>query len=293
MKKTRLVRLRVQPDPSQITKNQRCSQGPHSTHKIVCCASQPSQTPIQNQPKTHMASSTFANAIDALVAERDHQFILRVAQDYNLNFEELNAKYLETAAMAIKVPRKYTKRAPKSVTVIEVTEGTVPAKAPKEPKAKQCCTAQTSKKEACKFSALKGEVFCKRHLKQSLGEAAEPSEPKAKKAPKAPKKGPEPVHTHVMDAEIHTDCELCESHGNPMATDIQQFEMVVPKAAFTAPHTGPIKVPSVDDRLAAMLADADESELEEDDDEFEVEPDVEPEDDGDLGEEEFEDEEDN
>ena len=237
-----------------------------------------------------MASSTFANAIDALVAERDRQFILRVAQDYNLNFEELNTKYLETAAMAIKVPRKYTKRAPKAVTVIEVTEGTVPAKpvkAPKEPKAKQCCTAQTSKKEACKFNALKGEVFCKRHLKQSLGESTPPSEAKVKKTPKAPKKGPEPVHTHVMDAEIHADCELCESHGNPMASEIQQFEVVLPKKV-----TGPIKVASVNDRLAAMLAEADESEEEESDAELEVIPEVHDDEDGDLDEEEFEDEDD-
>ena len=237
-----------------------------------------------------MASSTFANAIDALVAERDRQFVLRVAQDYNLNFEELNAKYLETAATAIKVPRKYTKREPKSVTVVEVTEGTVPAKVTKakEPKVKQCCTAHTSKKEPCKFSALKGEVFCKRHLKQSLGEADEPSEPKAKaKAPKAPKKGPEPVHTHVMDAEIHADCELCESHGNPLATTVQQFEVV--PVAPTGPATGPVKPVSVNDRLAAMLAEADEDEEDEDEEEEAAAPYHAPEElDLDLDEEEFE-----
>ena len=242
-----------------------------------------------------MASSTFALAIDALVAERDRQFVLRVAQDYNLNFEELNTKYLETAAMAIKVPRKYTKREPKSVTVLEVTEGTVPAKAPKAPKApkvKQCCTAATSKKEPCKFSAMKGEVFCKRHLKQSMGEAAPVGGAAPKKAPKAPKKGPEPVHTHVMDAEVHTDCELCESHGNPMVAAPQKFE-VVPK--FTAPAAGPIKVPSVDDRLAAMLEEYEENEGE--DEELAAElaaiPEVRDDDDGDLGEEEFEEEDDN
>ena len=247
-----------------------------------------------------MASSTFALAIDALVAERDRQFVLRVAQDYNLNFEELNAKYLETAAMAIKVPRKYTKREPKSVTVLEVNEGTVPAKpakAPKEPKVKQCCTAATSKKEPCKFSALKGEVFCKRHLKQSLGESAPAGEAAPKKVPKAPKKGPEPVHNHLMDAEIHDGCELCESHGNPLATEPQKFEVVTKKTeVFKAPATGPIKVVSVDERLAAMLAEAD-SEAEESDaeaEEFEAEEaPFELADDGDLGEEEFEDEDDN
>jgi hypothetical protein len=216
-----------------------------------------------------MASSTFALAIDALVAERDRQFVLRVAQDYNLNFEELNTKYLETAAMAIKVPRKYTKREPKSVTVLEVTEGTVPAKpakAPKEPKVKQCCTAATSKKEPCKFSALKGEVFCKRHLKQSLGAGDDVAGvAKAKKVPKAPKKGPEPVHNHLMDAEIHDDCELCESHGNPMVAAPQKFEVVTAPPKFTAPAAGPIKVvASVDARLAAML-----EEYEDDEDEAE------------------------
>ena len=165
--------------------------------------------------------------------------------------------------------------------MVAVTEGGAEApKAPKpakEPKAKQCCTAQTSKKEPCKFSALKGEVFCKRHLKQSLGESA-PAEPKAKKAPKAAKKAPEPVHTHAMDAEIHSDCELCESHGNPLAEEIVEFE--VAPAATPAPHTGPVKQVSVSERLAAMLAEADESEAESDEDA------------GDLGEEEFEDEDD-
>lgn len=234
-----------------------------------------------------MASSTFALAIDALVAERDRQFVLRVAQDYNLVFDELNTKYLETAAMAIKVPRKYTKREPKSVTVLEVTEGGPKApKAPKEPKVKQCCTAATSKKEPCKFSALKGEVFCKRHLKQSLGASAPAGEAAPKKATKAPKKGPEPVHTHVMDAEVHADCDLCESHGNPMVAAPQKFE-VVPK--FTAPAAGPIKVPSVDDRLAAMLEEYEEDEGE--DEELAAIPEV-RDDDGDLGEEEFEEEED-
>ena len=96
-------------------------------------------------------ASVFANAVDALVAERDRLFVERICADYNLNFEELNAKYLETAAMAIKVPRKYKKREPKEVTVTnesgEVVKATKAPKAPKEPKAKaekQACTACTS-----------------------------------------------------------------------------------------------------------------------------------------------------
>ncbi len=195
-----------------------------------------------------MASSgaNFTAAINALVAERDRVFLMRVATDYNLKYDELHEKYLETAEQAIKVPRKYTKK-PKAVTVVEA-----PVEKPAKPAKgeKQCCTAQTSKKEPCKFSALKGEVFCKRHLRQSLGE--EPKVPKEKKAAAKPN---EVVHSHALDAEIHDDCDLCQTHGNPLADTVQEFEVV------TAPHTGPVKpVPaSVQDRLAAMLAEADES----------------------------------
>ena len=200
--------------------------------------------------------ANFTAAILALVEERDRQFLLRVAEDYKLPFEELQAKYLDTAEKAIKVPRKYTKK----VKSVETGEGPAPeatevakkAPEPKEPKAKQCCTAQTSKKEPCKFSALKGEVFCKRHLKQSLGEE-EPKEPKAKKAPKPKehkKAATQPMHTHPL-SETGEACDLCESHGNALDQAEPDFEVV--------PHTGPVKTPTVAQRLAAMLEEADES----------------------------------
>lgn len=202
-----------------------------------------------------MSSSTFANAIDALVAERDRQFILRVSQDYNLDFEELNTKYLETAAMAIKVPRKYKKREPKEVTVTnesgEVVKAPKAPKTPKEPKAKakvekQACTACTSKKEPCKFSAIKGEVFCKRHLA-----ASKPVEPGAPvKAPK-PKKAEAPLHTHELTTEVHADCALCQSHGNPLA-ESEDFELVMESTEST-----PAKPQNLAARLAALMEDSD------------------------------------
>ena len=202
--------------------------------------------------------ASFADAVSALVAERDRQFIERIAKEYNLDFAELNQKYLETAEVAIKVPRKYTKKA-KSVEVVEgeasaATE--VAAKAPKASKAskdKPCCTAQTSKKEPCKFSALKGEVFCKRHLKQSMGEV-EPAEPKAKKEPKkaANKKPDQPVHSHPL-SETDEACDLCASHGNPLEEVEQDFEIVKP-----GPAAGPVKEPTVAQRLAAMLEEVEE-----------------------------------
>jgi hypothetical protein len=203
--------------------------------------------------------ASFADAINALVAERDRQFVERIAKEYSLNFEELSQKYLETAEMAIKVPRKYTKKAkePKSV---EVGEGEAPdatqvAKAPKVPKDKPCCTAQTSKKEPCKFSALKGEVFCKRHLKQSLEETA-PVAAKEPKVPKVVKKAEQPVHTHPL-TETDEACDLCSSHGNPLEKVEQDFEMVMP-----SPAVGPVKQLTTAQRLAAMLEDADDEEYE-------------------------------
>jgi len=199
--------------------------------------------------------ASFADAVNALVAERDRQFIERISKEYNLDFAELSQKYLETAEVAIKVPRKYTKKA-KSV---EVVEGEAPktsevaAKAPKASKDKPCCTAQTSKKEPCKFSALKGEVFCKRHLKQSLGEV-EPKEPKANKEPKkaASKKPEQPIHTHPL-SETDEACDLCASHGNPLEEVEQDFEIVKP-----GPAVGPVKEPTVAQRLAAMLEEVEE-----------------------------------
>jgi hypothetical protein len=205
--------------------------------------------------------ASFADAVNALVAERDRQFVERIAKEYSLNFEELNKKYLETAETAIKVPRKYTKKAkePKSV---EVGEGAAPdakevAKAPKAPKEKPCCTAQTSKKEPCKFSALKGEVFCKRHLKQSLEETT-PKVPKEPKAPKAPKKAEQPVHTHALE-ETDEACDLCASHGNPLEETEQDFEIVM-----NSPATGPVKQLTTEQRLAAILNSGD-SEAEDED----------------------------
>jgi hypothetical protein len=240
-----------------------------------------------------MASTgaNFTAAINALVAERDRVFILKVATDYNLDFAELQGKYLETAEQAIKVPRKYKKREPKLVTVTNEAGETVevpakPAKEPKEPKAKaekQKCTACTSKKEPCKFSALKGEVFCKRHLKQSLGEEA-PAEPKVPKVKKVKEAKLVPVHTHALDEEPTGPCPPCSKYGAALAPVTSEFEAVVrPKA----PATGPIKpVPadaesdaeseseeqeeltpaSAAQRLAALLADTDsESESASDD----------------------------
>jgi hypothetical protein len=203
------------------------------------------------------SGANFTAAINALVGERDRHFLLRVASEFNLPFEQLSKLYLETGATAIKLPRKYTKK-PKAVAVVaDSAPDAAPAaepKAPKEPKAKaekQKCTACTSKKEPCKFSALKGEVFCKRHLRADQ-EANGEAPPKEKAAKKPAKKAEQPVHTHDPTENAQGECALCESHGNPLATGEGEFEVVLGTSG-TAPVT-------VAERLAAILDSADEGE---------------------------------
>ena len=155
-----------------------------------------------------MACSTFAQACDALCHERDRVFLLRVSAEYNIPFEELEAKFLVEAEAAIKVPKTKAVRKAK-VTVEGQTD------APQ-------CQAQTAKKGQCSFGALKGECFCKRHLKQQ--NAPKPDVPKAIKPPvkKAAAKV-DPVHTHEADAVKHADCDLCQSHGNILEV-VQEVE---------------------------------------------------------------------
>lgn len=157
-----------------------------------------------------MAASSFALACDALARERDRVFLLRVAADYKIPFEELEAKYLVEAEAAIKVPKQKKPRAAK-VSVEGKPDG-------------ERCQALTAKKGQCSFSALKGECYCKRHLKQQN----EPKQdvPKAvKPEPKKPAAKVEPVHAHALDDEQHADCTLCQTHGSPLA-EAEEFEEV-------------------------------------------------------------------
>ncbi len=171
-----------------------------------------SQTSTTQQPKTEMAASSFALACDALARERDRAFLVRVSADYNIPLEELESKYLVEAEAAIKIPKKKGPRKAK-VTV----EGQ-----PEAPK----CQAMTAKKGQCSFSALKGECFCKRHLKQQN----EPKQDVPKAVKPEPKKAAakvEPVHSHPVDEDKHEDCSLCQTHGNVLELEPEEeFEEV-------------------------------------------------------------------
>lgn len=158
-------------------------------------------------PKENMTASVFALACDAIVRERDRVFLLKVSEDYNIPFADLEAKYLGTSEEAIKVPKQRKAK----VTV----EGG------------NKCQAQTAKKGPCSFSALKGECFCKRHLAQ---QSAPPKEPKAAKEPKVKVTKPvkvEPTHTHGPSETRVAECDLCASHGSALAEE-EEFEIVMP-----------------------------------------------------------------
>ena len=239
---------------TQSTKKSHPTKDPRAHPNFVCSRAQrkPLKVHTTKVSKTKMDSgANFTAAINALVGERDRHFLLRVAAEFNLPFEQLSKLYLETGATAVKVPRKYTKK-PKAVNIVTEGDETAPAAKPKAEKQKS--TACTSKTDPCKFSALKGEVFCKRHLRASqeaTGEAP-PKEPKVKKPVAKPL---DPVHTHAPTTEVVGDCAMCQTNGNVLAPAPDEFEVVLGHSG-----TAPIVQTSVADRLAAILADDDDEE---------------------------------
>jgi len=202
-------------------------------------------------------ASNFSLAVDKMVRERDEAFLRQVAEDYKLPFEELQTKYMATAEAVVKVKRPYKKREPKMVEITNENgeKVQVPVKADKKEegstKEKKVCEAQTSKKEPCKFSALKGGCFCKRHQRQHEEEqSGEPAPKKQKK--EVVKKQEQPLHNHALDTKGEA-CDLCESHGNPLANVSDDFEIVVPTEAE---QTGP-PTKTAAERLAEMLEESD------------------------------------
>ena len=101
----------------------------------------------------------FTQAINALVVDRDKAFVERVATELNLSYKDLYELYQQVSDAAIKVPRKYKKREPKDVKTTDEAGQTTK------------CQGITAKKEPCKFSALKGDCYCKRHLEKAAAES--------------------------------------------------------------------------------------------------------------------------
>jgi hypothetical protein len=97
------------------------------------------------------------------------------------------------------------------------------------------CTAKTAKGKPCSLGAVEGGCLCRVHLKS--GEKPEKEKEKKpekektekKKKPAKKKKTDQPTHTHELDDKEHDDCDLCQTHGTPLAEtdDEEEFETVV------------------------------------------------------------------
>jgi hypothetical protein len=167
------------------------------------------------------------NMLDELM----RNLVTRIAEGEGLDVNELVNKYLGPEAKPIEktVPKKT--RAAK-VTVTEATTK---------------CTAVTAQGKPCRLNALAGTCMCSVHSKKEatpapkksrrLAPSPEPEQDEAgPSAPPAPKKKPTkkkvrvpaPEHTHELDDEVHTDCELCQTHGSALAeNDTEEFETVM------------------------------------------------------------------
>ena len=167
---------------------------------------------------------------DAIFAGLKTQFedamrtlVKNIAEGEGLDENELMAKYLvNVIPMTKEAKGKEPAKRKAKVTVTETETGEC---------AKCCCT--TAKGKPCALKPLDGTTMCRVHTKKA-GEAG-PSKPvKTAKAPKEkPKKAKKvktdaPVHTHELDEEAHDDCELSQTHGNPLNEEQEdEYETVM------------------------------------------------------------------
>ena len=185
-------------------------------------------------------------AFHALNCPAVSQLLSQVQTDFGIQ-ESLVAKYLGSPApSALPIPTFAAPSAP-------VVASPPPEKKKRQVKEKaegQQCTAVTTKGQ-CKF-AVKCDGLCGIHLRKREKETgAGPSEPKEPKAPKVPKakKAEAPKHSHPLGEESET-CVVCETQGNVMKPEMTkaEFEAVAEDGK------------SIQERLAAILANSDDDE---------------------------------
>jgi len=191
-------------------------------------------------------TTAIAAAATKEVAKALKVILSKVAEDYELDYDELEAKYLSKESLKAKPKGK----APVKAKVTKKVESS-------EDEGGVSCIAVTKKGERCKCKPRSGETTCGRH-KDFDPEAPEQPKPAAKPrgrprkaksdsdsdeeemaAPKRAKRGagtkPAPTrHEHLLE-ESKSDCEECESHGGPfhLKEDKEEFE-VVDEAAMMA-----------------------------------------------------------
>ena len=167
----------------------------------------------------------FAGSLSQLMEPAMNKFaeglLGQIATDYNLNLDEMVARYLN----------KEAKWAPQTVKIdLNVDEGAAekPQKAQRAPKRKKAvethdkvmCTGLTAKGTACKNKAREGECLCHIHLRKAQ-KGDEAPKPRKKKTQKV-----EPLHNHPVEVEPEEPCDVCEQVGDVADdTDEPQFEV--------------------------------------------------------------------
>ena len=183
----------------------------------------------------------------AQIAQQSMETVLRgyaqgllaqVAQDYNLDNQELIRRYLEAPSPQATI--KNGDGVPAPLLVLAQQEKTKKKRATKEKPEKQCCKGITAKGQPCKFAAL-ADGFCKKHSEQEK-KKNDPAPPKTARKPEKPR------HTHLVEEEPLETCQVCENQGN-----VTRPEM--PRQDFEIEGADEIK-----ERLRKMLADAEETE---------------------------------
>ena len=205
-----------------------------------CATLRPPSNQATKQPSNQPSmSSTFQSGAvlksvfgDAL-EKYTSGLLTAVCADYELNFEEVSARYMDgNFLQKARTPKEPKPRAPKQE--------------------KKPCSGLTSKGGPCKFAALGDSDLCGIHQRKLEGGDPKPKAEKVPKEPKKPKqKKQDPKHTHPLTEEGE-DCELCESHGNVMDKKVTEtkFEAVTEDEV------------SIKDRLKAILAVSDDEEPE-------------------------------
>lgn len=130
----------------------------------------------------------------------------QIATDYQLNLDEMVAKYLNKEGD--------TKWAPHAIIDLNAP---VDKKVERPPRRKKSiepatmCEGLTAKGTPCKNKARPEGCLCHIHLrKKEKEESGEPPAPrKAKKTKKV-----EPAHNHPVGEEPEEPCDVCESHGD-------------------------------------------------------------------------------
>jgi hypothetical protein len=162
--------------------------------------------------------------------------LAQVAQDYNLDHQELIKKYLVAPAEA---QIKNGDGIPAPLLVAAQQEKTRKRTQKAKPD-KVCCKGVTAKGQPCKFAAL-ADGFCKKH--SDINNKPEGSNT-VKKTPKAQR----PRHTHLTEEEPLETCQVCEQQGDVTNPQAPRQEWEIEGAE------------EIQARLKKMLAEAEELE---------------------------------